>query len=65
LSKSRVVYFKIDPLEAFKEKALNPKNSHLTLLELAYDSGFNSKSVFNAFFKKMESCVVVYLAVNS
>lgn len=41
-------------LEAFKEKALNPQNSHLTLLALAYESGFNSKSAFNAFFKKTE-----------
>ena len=41
-------------LEAFKVKALDPANSHLTLLGLAYDSGFNSKTVFNASFKKME-----------
>ena len=41
-------------LENFKENALNPANSHLTLLGLAYESGFNSKSVFNAFFKKIE-----------
>ena len=41
-------------LENFKENALNPANSHLTLLAIAYDSGFNSKSVFNAFFKKAE-----------
>ena len=41
-------------LENFKESALNPANSHLTLLALAYESGFNSKSVFNAFFKKIE-----------
>ena len=41
-------------LIAFKEKALNPNNSNLTLLGLAYDSGFNSKTVFNAFFKKVE-----------
>jgi TolB-like protein/AraC-like DNA-binding protein len=41
-------------LENFKEKALNPANSHLTLLALAYESGFNSKSVFNTFFKKAE-----------
>jgi len=39
-------------LQDFKDKALNPKNAHLTLLGLAYESGFNSKSVFNAFFKK-------------
>jgi len=41
-------------LENFKENALNPANSHLTLLGLAYESGFNSKSTFNAFFKKNE-----------
>lgn len=42
-------------LLTFKEKALNPNNSHLTLLGLAYESGFNSKTVFNTFFKKMEN----------
>lgn len=41
-------------LAAFKEFALDPKNHHLTLLAIAYDSGFNSKTVFNAFFKKRE-----------
>ena len=41
-------------LEHFKKIALNPANSHLTLLALAYESGFNSKSVFSAFFKKTE-----------
>lgn len=39
-------------LEDFQQRALDPVNSHLTLLGLAYDSGFNSKSVFNDFFKK-------------
>ena len=41
-------------LERFKESALNPANSHLTLLGLAYENGFNSKTVFNAFFKRNE-----------
>ncbi len=41
-------------LKNFKKNALNPANSHLTLIALAYESGFNSKSVFNAFFKKVE-----------
>lgn len=39
-------------LEAFKQKALLPANAHLTLLALAYESGFNSKTVFNTYFKK-------------
>ena len=41
-------------LNHFKSIALNPKNAHLTILGLAYDSGFNSKSVFNTYFKKTE-----------
>jgi len=41
-------------LATFKEKALDANNSHLTLLGLAYESGFNSKTVFNTFFKKSE-----------
>jgi TolB-like protein/AraC-like DNA-binding protein len=41
-------------LNHFKSISLDPKNSHLTILGLAYDSGFNSKSVFNTYFKKTE-----------
>lgn len=36
----------------FKSKAADPAQQHLTILALAYDSGFNSKTVFNSFFKK-------------
>ncbi|MCB0629344.1 MAG: helix-turn-helix domain-containing protein [Saprospiraceae bacterium] len=39
-------------LETFKQKVIDPANRNLTLLALAYDSGFNSKTVFNTFFKK-------------
>lgn len=39
-------------LKYFKKLAVNPKLQHITILGLAYDSGFNSKSVFNAYFKK-------------
>ncbi len=39
-------------LEAFKSKAADPSLQHLTILALAYESGFNSKTVFNTFFKK-------------
>ena len=36
----------------FQKMAIDPANKNLTLLGLAYDSGFNSKTVFNTFFKK-------------
>ena len=39
-------------LATFQKLATDPKNSHLTLLGLAYESGFTSKSVFNDFFKR-------------
>lgn len=40
-------------LEIFKLKVADPSFQHLTILALAYESGFNSKTVFNTFFKKM------------
>lgn len=39
-------------LEEFQKRAVEPTNNHLTLLGLAFESGFRSKSVFNEFFKK-------------
>jgi TolB-like protein/AraC-like DNA-binding protein/Tfp pilus assembly protein PilF len=39
-------------IEAFKLNAKAPQNAHLTIEGLAYDSGFNSKTVFNTYFKK-------------
>ncbi|MDD3742391.1 MAG: helix-turn-helix domain-containing protein [Lentimicrobiaceae bacterium] len=41
-------------LDTFKVKAVDPKNKHITILGLAYESGFNSKTSFNSYFKKME-----------
>ncbi|XCF07255.1 tetratricopeptide repeat protein [Tamlana crocina] len=38
----------------FKERILLEENKGLTIMAIAYDSGFNSKTVFNTFFKKME-----------
>ena len=40
-------------VETFKEKAKDPGNAHISLIGLAFDSGFNSKTVFNTTFKKM------------
>ncbi len=40
-------------LETFKSKVADPAFHHLTLLGLAFESGFNSKTVFNTYFKKM------------
>lgn len=39
-------------IEAFKSNAKKPDNAHLTIEGLAYESGFNSKTVFNTYFKK-------------
>jgi adenylate cyclase len=39
-------------LDTFKQKATEPANQQFTIMSLAYDSGFNSKTVFNTFFKK-------------
>lgn len=39
-------------IQAFQSQAIDPTNDHLTLLGMAYESGFNSKSVFNDCFKK-------------
>ncbi|NND08670.1 MAG: helix-turn-helix domain-containing protein [Saprospiraceae bacterium] len=39
-------------LATFKEKVDDPTQRHLTILALAYESGFNSKTVFNTYFKK-------------
>lgn len=39
-------------IEYFKKLALNPENSHISLIGLAYESGFNSKTVFNTYFRK-------------
>jgi AraC-like DNA-binding protein len=39
-------------VEEFKRLIAIPKNQHLTLLSLAFDCGFNSKSSFNRYFKK-------------
>lgn len=39
-------------IEQFKATANLPENSHLTIMSIAYDCGFNSKTVFNTYFKK-------------
>lgn len=38
----------------FKELVKSPSNSHISIIGLAYESGFNSKTVFNTYFKKTE-----------
>jgi len=39
-------------IEEVKKLLLDPRYDHLTIVALAYDCGFNSKSAFNAIFKK-------------
>lgn len=40
-------------VEEFKERCLNPENSKLSILGIAFDSGFNSKATFNRVFKTL------------
>ena len=46
-------------LEHSKELAKDPDNAHISIIGLAYESGFNSKTVFNTFFKKEEGITPV------
>jgi AraC-like DNA-binding protein len=39
-------------IEEFKARVSSPRNKHLSILAIALDSGFNSKSSFNSVFKK-------------
>ena len=39
-------------IESFKELARVPANANLTILAIAYDCGFNSKTVSHTYFKK-------------
>jgi adenylate cyclase len=39
-------------VEEFKKLAELPENANLTIISIAYDCGFNSKTVFNTYFKK-------------
>lgn len=43
-------------IEEFIRLAQNPDNQKFTLLSLAYECGFNSKTAFNRNFKKMTNC---------
>ncbi|WP_116770537.1 helix-turn-helix domain-containing protein [Maribacter litoralis] len=53
-------------INEFKERVLLEENKGLTLMAVAYDSGFNSKTVFNTFFKKIEGITPnTYLKSNS
>ena len=40
-------------VEEFKSRLKLSENNNLTLLGIAYDSGFNSKTTFNTIFKKV------------
>jgi adenylate cyclase len=40
-------------IDHFKKLVVDPSNHHISLIGLAYESGFNSKTVFNTNFKKI------------
>ncbi|TAL60301.1 MAG: AraC family transcriptional regulator, partial [Bacteroidetes bacterium] len=39
-------------VEVFKERIVNPKYGNFSILGIAFECGFNSKSAFNRIFKK-------------
>ncbi len=41
-------------IEEVKKNIVNPENSNITILAIAMDAGFNSKSSFNTLFKRNE-----------
>lgn len=51
-SKNFYEYVNSYRVEAFKQRVAKPENKKLTLLGLAFDCGFKSKSTFNDVFKK-------------
>ncbi len=52
LNKNFYDYVNSFRLKEFLHLSKNPKYSHLSILGLAYECGFNSKTTFNAFFKR-------------
>jgi len=53
LSRNFNEFINLHRLETFKVISKDPAYSHLSLLGLAYESGFTSKTVFNTYFKKV------------
>ncbi|MDR2086089.1 MAG: helix-turn-helix domain-containing protein [Dysgonamonadaceae bacterium] len=47
-------YIQLLRLNECKKRLLDPKYAHLSIISIAYDSGFNSKTVFYRTFKKYE-----------
>ena len=39
-------------IKEVKKRLIDPEMTHFTILSIAYDSGFNSKSTFNRIFKE-------------
>ena len=53
-------------VEEFKKRIVDPRYKNYTVLSIALDCGFNSKSSFNRIFKKVEGCTPTeYLRANS
>ncbi|WP_431134697.1 helix-turn-helix domain-containing protein [Psychroserpens mesophilus] len=47
-------------VKEFKERILLEENKGVTIMAVAYDSDFNSKTVLNTFFKKIEGITLNY-----
>jgi AraC-like DNA-binding protein len=52
LGKNFFEYVNTCRIEEAKQMLLDPKKQHYTILAIAFDSGFNSKTTFNKVFKR-------------
>lgn len=53
LNKNFYLYINEYRINNVQQLLSDPENKHMTLLDIAYESGFNSKSTFNTIFKKI------------
>ena len=53
LNKNFYLYVNEYRINEVKQRLIAPDNANMTILAIAYESGFNSKSTFNTVFKKI------------
>jgi len=65
LDKNFITYINEYRINDIKEKLKNPAYDDKTIIEIAYETGFRSKSAFNTFFKKVTNLTPTEFRNNS